>query len=186
MCGLRLSVHECFTGNRTPSSTDADACLPTRAPPSNCASRRAARMAAAISRTRLRPSSMVSGIWRPAGQPHADRPCVMNQSGQHRSSHHLCREVKIEVYHFRFLFAIEKCTGARGQWGFWGMVSTVAQNGRQGGAKGSAGFGTLGGVPRGEGSGVRVVLRAAGECTQNVHRLGNSRHFRLFSLPLSC
>ncbi len=59
----------------------------TRAPPSNCASRRAARMLAAMSKTRFLPSSMEFGIRRPAGQPHADS--VMNQSGQHRSSRHL-------------------------------------------------------------------------------------------------
>ena len=41
----------------------------TRASPSNCASRRAARMLSAISKTLFRPSSMKSGIWKFAGQP---------------------------------------------------------------------------------------------------------------------
>ena len=40
----------------------------TRAPPSNCASRRAAKMLAAISKTRFLPSSMVFDIPRLAGE----------------------------------------------------------------------------------------------------------------------
>jgi hypothetical protein len=47
----------------------------TRAPPSYCASFRAARMLAAISRTRFRPSSTMPAT-RPASHPHARIPII--------------------------------------------------------------------------------------------------------------
>jgi hypothetical protein len=62
----------------------------TRALPSNCASFREARMAAAISKTRFLPSSIEFGIWKPAGNG---------------------------VYHFRFLFATWNSDDAQGEWG---------------------------------------------------------------------
>jgi hypothetical protein len=42
----------------------------------------------------------------------------------------------VEVYHFRFLFAIENLVGERGRRGLW-LVVTAAQSGRWGGAKSS-------------------------------------------------
>ena len=75
---------------------------------------RATRTPATIASVRFLPSSIKSGIWKPA-ESTSRRPCVMNQNGQHRPHAISSSGCKVEVYHFRFLFAIEEFTGARGQ-----------------------------------------------------------------------
>ena len=97
----------------------------TRAPPSYCDSRPAARMLAAISNVLFLPSSMEHGIWIPAfnltqtvrQEPERSIPHAISSSG-----------CKMEVYHFRFLFAIKKIHWRKGEKGGLWMVATAAEN----------------------------------------------------------
>ena len=66
--GHRRSISAMISSAQRIESVIAQMVAGIRAPPSNCASFLAAKMLAAINRTRLRPSSMESGIWRPVGE----------------------------------------------------------------------------------------------------------------------